>query len=137
MTILNFTNQVTRILENNKIQYAVVGGCAKLIYHKNVSTSDLDILIDNSTNNITRFLHFMEKHFKTKITLSKIRNYDVVKVKATPYSLDFHFNLDGVSNKNIFEHLHLHLIEHNPVQFISEKNLLKNLNKVANKNGIH
>ena len=137
MTIINFTKLVTQILECNKIQYAVVGGCAKSIYQKSISTFDVDILINNTTENIAKFLIFMEENFKTKMTLSKIKSCDVVKIKAKPFSLDFHFKLDGVTNKNIFKNVQLHLIEQHSVQFISEINLIKNLKKVTSKHGIH
>lgn len=137
MNLSSYMSLVAEKLDSSGIRYAVVGGCAKSIYKENISTQDLDILIDDSSDNLLRFQSFMEMHFNRKMTIEELRNADLVKICAKPYSIDFHFNLDGVSNEVIFQEIQYRIINGIKIQFIAENHLINNLKTVAELYGIH
>jgi hypothetical protein len=132
-----FAASVVRILEQFQIRYAIVGGFAKTLYWANIKTHDLDILIDDSSLNRDRFVELMDMQFSKKMTSTDFLQHDMLRVKATPYSIDFHFRLDGVSNVSIFNELTYQTINGQKLAFISQENLIINLKQTAIRHGIY
>jgi predicted nucleotidyltransferase len=128
-----FVVNVSKTLTSKNVNHIIVGGCASIVYQQKSYTSDLDILIDTSTENLVNFKNFVYANTKKEISIFDFINSGLIRIVSSPYNIDFLSLLDGVTNLEAFAHSKIITVNKNKIRLISKEHLNLNLKTVKRK----
>ncbi|UKN03446.1 hypothetical protein K6119_07960 [Paracrocinitomix mangrovi] len=122
-----FIHRITEILNKFNVDYVVTGGTSKIIRGEDYLTFDLDIVVENSNDNLNRVNKFVHQITSEKIDLTdNFKSNRITRINTFPFSIDIMPRLDGLENINIFKNSELVEFEGRKIPCISESDLMKN-----------
>ena len=93
MNIFDRFLEVIKALNEEEVEYILIGGYAVVLHGFSRATQDIDLFINPNEENIERLKSALMKHFSDdsieEITLSELQNYPVIR-----YGTDHGFYID-------------------------------------------
>ncbi len=129
MNIQQHFLELLKLLENNTVEYVIVGGYAVAFYGYPRFTKDIDIFFKNTDENIAKLrsslieFGFSEQDLPTEIFKEP---GNILQFGLSPLQVDILNEIDGVTFDEVYNHLkrgHYGEIE---VNFIGKAELIKN-----------
>ncbi len=116
------------LFEKYSVQYALVGGFAVNFYGYVRTTQDIDFLLFPSTENADRVIEALKEFGFGEAGIPSeyfTKEGTAIHIGVEPNRIDFLTKLKGVSNSDIFEHIHRVDFEGTTLNIISKRDLLK------------
>ena len=116
-------------LNQNEVEYIVVGGYAVIIRGYSRSTGDIDIWVNKTVENFIK-LQKVIKAFGLPIMAIKEEdffsdNFDVFAFGKPPYAIEIMTAVKGLDFKNTYENATIEQINDTPVRIIHVQNLIE------------
>ena len=116
-------------LNQNEVEYIVVGGYAVIIRGYSRSTGDIDIWVNKTVENFIK-LQKVIKAFGLPILAIKEEdffsdNFDVFAFGKPPYAIEIMTAVKGLDFKNTYENATIEQINDTPVRIIHLQNLIE------------
>jgi predicted nucleotidyltransferase len=116
-------------LVRDAVEFVLIGGYAVAFHGRPRATKDIDILLEGSTENLSRAARALDRFGAPPVVLSAIPamgNTDVVFMGQPPLRVDFLRSVDGVEPRALFEHAVEATIDGVPIKIISLDHLIDN-----------
>ena len=126
--------EFVKLLIENKVEYLIVGGYAVGIHGYPRYTGDLDIWINNTTENAQRTLNCVESFGFSSYNLSVsdfTKQGNIIQLGYPPVRIDIINQVDGVDFTKCFKNKKDVNVEDLTLYFIGYEDLLTNKRKTA------
>jgi len=129
MNIHNDFEEFLRFLEEERVEYVIVGGYA-VAFHGHVrATNDLDLFFRNSEGNIRRLCRALDR-FGLSTTESSVREFAdpgiILRIGAPPVRIELINSISGLTFDEVWERRVEDMYGDTPAKFISLRDLLAN-----------
>ncbi len=121
--------ELAELLNENKVEYVIVGGYALAFHGHPRYTGDIDILINPTDNNAEKLLNCLYQFGFGGLQLTQAdfnAPGNVIQLGIPPVRIDLLTSIDGVSWQEISMHKVSGRLDDIPVFFISKEDLIKN-----------
>lgn len=116
-------------LNENEVEYIVVGGYAVIIRGYSRSTGDIDIWVNKTADNYIKLQKAMKAFGLPEIAVKKdeffSENFDVFAFGKPPYAIEIMTAVKGLDFKNSFENATIEEINDTPTRIIHLQNLIE------------
>ena len=124
---------IVKKLKNCDIEFAVTGGCARLLRNEIEYTNDLDILIRNNENNLCKVSTFINNYVESEIDiLTTLKKNNIIRLKIFPYLVDILPYLDGLDTDDVFSKIEIIYKMEIEIPIISKEHLIQNYKSIEN-----
>lgn len=130
MDIYQDFEEFIKLLNENKVEYLIIGGYAVSIYSRAKYTKDIDIWVNNNRRNAKKLLKVIKKFGFEKMELTiedLIKEDTIIQLGYDPVRIDILTGLEGIKFNEANSRKFLKKIKENlELPYISLDDLLKN-----------
>lgn len=118
--------ELLQLLNDNHVEYLVVGGYATILYGYVRATGDIDLWVRAAPENALALLKSLKEFGFGELQLSEAdfsREGSIIQLGYPPYRVDILTSIDGVSFSDCFQRKHLVAYENFTIPFIDLEDL--------------
>lgn len=122
------------ILNNNDVEFVIIGGIALAFYGFPRFTGDLDIWMRPLNENAIKLFTAIEFFFGTPLTSSPddfLGGYNMISLGKEPLKIEIHHTIDGVGSDEVWDTRVKGRFGASDVYYISKDTLIKNKRTVG------
>jgi hypothetical protein len=116
------------LLNNNKAHYLIIGGYAFSFYAEPRFTKDIDILIEQSKENVKKILNCIKDFGFSDLDLTEadfLESEQIIQLGVAPLRIDILTSIKGIDFQKIWENRVVGRYGNIEVNFISKKDLIR------------
>lgn len=128
-----------QLLNENQIEYLVVGGYAVGVHGYPRYTGDIDIWINMSDENAEKIISVLDKFGFGELGFKKkdfLNADNVIQLGVPPFRIDILMALDGVNFHECYPNKHVVNVDGDLINFISFEDLIKNKKTIGRERDI-
>lgn len=121
--------ELLQLLNENQVEYVIVGGYAMAFYGVPRTTKDIDILINPSVANIKRIIKVLDQFGFSSLELTEeelTKRYAIIQLGYAPVRIDIVNEIDGVETETVIKNSTTGKFGNIEVPFIGRDELIKN-----------
>jgi hypothetical protein len=121
--------ELLQLLNDNHVEYLVVGGYATILYGYVRATGDIDLWVHATPENASALLNALKEFGFGELQLSEAdfsHEGAIVQLGYPPYRVDILTSIDGVLFSDCFQRKHLVAYENFTIPFIDLEDLKTN-----------